>query len=114
MVGRLCDLGIDFFPSSSNAQGARQLSPKSSLPIVKCLTELLVTLQTTDTAFGVPLLLAIEKKIALNEKKHPVQLCQVSVPIAILFLAVALVIITDVSPASLIFGIPPFLSLPNS
>jgi hypothetical protein len=78
VVGRLCQLGIDHFPSLPNGRQAPPLSAESNFLVVKGMTELLVILQITANAFDIPLLLAIEKKLTLNDKKYPLQLCGVS------------------------------------
>lgn len=63
VVGRLCYLGINHFPSLPNGQQVPELSAESYLPVVEVVTELLVTLQITADAFDIPLLLAIKKKL---------------------------------------------------
>jgi hypothetical protein len=41
------------------------------------MADLWAALQITATAFGIPLLLSVEKKLTLNNKKYPVNLCKV-------------------------------------
>lgn len=50
VAGRLCHLGIEHFPSLLNGQKAPRLSQGPCLPVLKCMTELSVTLQSTASA----------------------------------------------------------------
>jgi hypothetical protein len=77
-VGQLCHLAIDHFPSLQNGQQAPRLSRESHLLVMECITELLTILQITATAFNIPLLLSVQKKLALNNLKYPAELCKVS------------------------------------
>lgn len=77
VVGRLCHLAINHFPCLPNGQPIPSLPVGSYLPILECMVELLVTLQVTAIAFDIPLLLSIQKKLALNKEKYPVEHCKV-------------------------------------
>jgi hypothetical protein len=86
LTGRLCGVANTHLPpdnsnSNSNSNRNRKIgssSPTNECVVVSAISDLFQGLMQTAHSVDISLPLAISKKLALNNKKYPVELCKVS------------------------------------
>ena len=79
LTGRLCGVANTHLPPDNSKQvGDGSSSPTNECVVVSAISDLFQGLMQTARSVDISLPLAISKKLALNNKKYPVELCKVS------------------------------------
>ena len=76
LTGRLCGVANTHMPPDNSKVGSS--SPTNECVVVSAISDLFQGLMQTAHSLDISLPLAISKKLALNNKKYPVELCKVS------------------------------------
>jgi hypothetical protein len=79
LTGRLCSIANTHLPpDTNNSSSSMLLSSHTSVVVVSAISDLFQSLMQTANSVDISLPLAISKKLVLNNKKYPVELCKVS------------------------------------
>jgi hypothetical protein len=78
LTGRLCSVANTHMPQDNNKLGLSPTSPTNECVVVSVISDLFQGLMQTAHSVDISLPQAISKKLALNNKKYPVELCKVS------------------------------------
>jgi hypothetical protein len=83
LTGRLCSVANTHMPQDNNKLGLSPTSPTNECVVVSVISDLFQGLMQTAHSVDISLPQAISKKLALNNKKYPVELCKVSTAVEV-------------------------------